>query len=232
MTPASLSKPPSASPTLPRNACAHSWLPHLVRTRAIAPTILVPCQARPVQKAARRGDMRLLANVCRRAEQAAQRIGYPVYVRNEAESLPENVAVAHDESDLARAVASCVLSPRASDSCHLVIRKHLPMTAPLVAPDGQSVRREFIVHAQSGVARCIHPAWTMAPAGGEAVFSRLFALSVDDQEALTRIARSGSLRGGWRLNVAQAPNGSWLVLDAGRAKMCRLPKTKPTRALL
>ena len=176
--------------------------------------------------------MRPLANVCRRAGQAAERIGYPVQVRNEAKSMPEALSIAQDEDELARAVASSVLDPSALASCHLVIRKHIALTAPLVAPDGQHVRREFTVHARHGLARCIHPSMTTVPVGGEAVFSRLFSLSVDDQAALAQIARMAGLRGGWRLDVAQARDGTWLVLDASHGKMCRLPVAKPTRVRL
>jgi hypothetical protein len=217
---------------MPRKVPAHVWLLRLAKGAPVPPTILVPCDAAKIQRATRRLEMGPLVDLCDRALDAAHRLGYPVFVRHEGGACKDSkLCVARSEEDLARAISCALSAPGAEDSCHLMLRRHVSLTAPMELPGGRPVAREFEVHAEGGFARCIHPSWKWAvPVGGEQVFARLYALSVDDQAAMASMVRraASGLKGGWRLDVAQATGGSWCILGVDRAKVCPLPSAAPS----
>lgn len=215
-----------------RKVPAHAWLPRLGRDAPVPPTLLLPCDAAKVLRASRRLCMAPLRHLIDQVREASRRIGYPVFVRHEGGTVQDiELCVARDEEELARAVPSALSAPGSDASCHLLVRTYVPLVAPMQVPGGRNVTREFEVHADSGTVHCIHPAWKGAiPIGGEQVFARLYALSVDDQAAITAICRraASGLKGGWRLDVAQTARGSWCILGMDRAKMCPRPAAPPS----
>lgn len=216
-----------------RTVPAHKWLPLLAPGAPIPRTLLVAYNGRKVVKDVGHGGAKAYRDLCLRVELAAARIGHPVFIRHEGKSCAGDnprLATTREPDDIPRALGCALAVPGAARSRHIIVRKLLPLIAPFETTGGRLVSREFVIHADSGAARCMHPAWDAGiPAGLEREFRDLFTLTVDEQADLASLCSTyaTALDGAWRIEVGQGTDRKWWILNADRAALCKAEQPIP-----
>ncbi len=216
-----------------RSVPAHKWLPLLAQGAPIPRTLLVAYNSRKVARDMGQGGAKAYRELCLRVELAAARIGHPVFIRHEGKSCAGDnprLCITREPDDIPRALGCALAVPGAARSRHIIVRKLLPLIAPFETTAGRLVSREFVIHADSGASRCIHPAWNAGiPAGLERDVRELFTLTGDEQADLASLCSqyAKGLEGAWRIEVGQTTDHKWWILNADRALICKVEPTVP-----
>lgn len=221
------------------------WWPVVERLGLPAPrTIMVPI-SQEMWEAAINGDAPPAADAQALAE-AAERIGYPLFLRNDLTSGKHSwgrTCYVPSREAFLRHVYRVIEDAElhwAWPVLALAVREYVPLESTFEAFDGMPVSRERRYFADGGVNLCRHPYWPEeAIADGdwrrtlpEDWRDRLAALNLErEDEAVLRPmaeAVTRELGGTWSVDFARARDGRWLLIDMALAASSWHPEACPS----
>jgi hypothetical protein len=175
-----------------------------------------------------------------RFTQAAERIGYPLFLRTDLASAKHHwldSCYVEGPDNLMRHIWEVVefnfMVNIVGLPCEaLVFREYVPLESSFRAFKGMPVARERRYFVRDGAVECHHPYWIedaiakhgvhepMLPPDWKAKLRRLNTQTVAEVEHLTPLAqRVGELlRGAWSVDFARTAAGEWLLIDMAIAE--------------
>ena len=193
---------------------------------------------------------RLSANTVSEIKEAAEEIGYPLFMRTDLVSAKHSwrdSCYVPSQDDLLPHIGALVdfegcCFMMGEPSSAIVLREYVPLSAAFTAFQGMPVARERRYFAEGGKVLCHHPYW---PQGAieEAHHSdalpddwkqRLAAINEEDEAEIAELSGyaegiTSVLAGAWSVDFAYASAGKWLLIDMALAAQSWHPEECPVR---
>jgi len=181
---------------------------------------------------------------------AAQRIGYPVFLRSDHTSHKhayEASCFLRTEGALSRHLYEVLIAHGLAfgmpDAAALAVREWLDLDSSFTAFAGMPVAAERRYFVRDGVVECHHPYWPAAaiedgrrsealPENWRELLAELNHETAEEVGLLTGYAEcvGGALPGFWSVDFARAKGGEWFLIDMATGEASWHPEDCPERS--